>query len=208
MKKVFYLIVVLLVLTNSACKKDKVQLPDNILFQQFNPELQITSVDSMVLHPSGCGYIPVPSDSLASLSLDLNNDGTADHTVNCSSWYQFVSASGPCANYNQSITLIGTSEDNLIAVTSFYNIAEEQYEGNEIGGNQIYYKNSTIMLNSAQAPFSYNFVGDRYLGVQMKIQGKSHFGWIRINKTGSLIRIISCAMNLTPNHSILVGQTE
>ena len=86
---------------------------ESITYTELNPNIQITSVDSLIYHGSGCGYVPSPSDSTASISLDINNDNVVDFTLSCNSWYNFVSASGPCANYNTSIVLSGTVHRQL-----------------------------------------------------------------------------------------------
>src|SRR5690606_29105944 len=95
------------------CKKNT---SDNILHSELQPQIEITPVDSLIAHPT-CGYVPSPSDSTASISLDIDSDGTDDFTVSYKTWYEFLSASSPCnANYNSRIDISGTSEDKTISI--------------------------------------------------------------------------------------------
>jgi len=191
-----------------SCNKESENIPDDIMHYELNPQLELTSVDSLINHPSGCGNIPIPSDSSASLSLDINNDGTNDFSISCLSWYEFVSASGPCANYNTSITIHGTTEKNKISIQENYNTIKTLNFNDIIDNSYNWHENATLMISSAQAPFSTNFNGSVYLGLKLKQDEEEYFGWLYINKSDYLITIMSYAINQTAHNCIHAGQTE
>lgn len=73
----------LITLTIIGCSKNddlkpEIPIADCIVLTELNPNIQITSVDSLILHGSGCGFGPSPSDSSASISVDINNDSIVD----------------------------------------------------------------------------------------------------------------------------------
>lgn len=203
--------IVLFSLVFSSCKKENESTiinNDNIIYTKLLPNIEVTSVDSLIPHGSGCGDIPSPSDSTASVSIDINNDGAIDYILTCSSWYNFVSASGPCVNYNTNILISGTSNENQIAVTGNYNVVNLLGLDNTVDSNRTWTQGGTLMSSSVVAPFSYNFSGNKYIGVRIKNGQLDNFGWIYLNKTGYKITIISYAINLSGNNAISTGQIE
>jgi hypothetical protein len=200
-------ILILISSTIIGCSKDNAIL-DSIAYTELDPSIQITSVDSLVYHGSGCGYVPSPSDSTASISFDINDDSIDDFTITCNSWYNFVSASGPCVNYNTSIVLSGTSDENKVSIAEDYNIVK-RYDLNEVIDNSQQWSNTAmLMLSSATAPFTTNFNGATYLGLKVNTEQGDYFGWIYIDKNGYDVTIISYALNQSINNSIYAGQIE
>lgn len=203
--------IALLIFVISGCTKDvtETQLPtDSIVHTELQPFLEVTSVDTVLSHPSGCGSYPLPADSAASLALDINDDGQSDFTLSCTSWYQFVSASGPCANYNTSIVLTGTSADNQIALSQDYNIVKLFAFGDIISGLGEWANSSTLMLSAATTPFDTDFNGDHYIGLKMTQGQNVYYGWLSINKTDYLMTVKSYALNLTSGNDITAGQIQ
>ena len=195
------------------CSKENNLEPDIpiaecIIYTELDPYFRITSVDSLIPHGSGCGYIPSPSDSTASISLDINNDTVVDFILSCKSWYNFVSASGPCANYNTSIVLSGTSNENKVGISGNYNIVKQYVLNDVIDNSQQWSNTAMLMLSSVSAPFATNFNDTIYLGLKINTDQGDYFGWIYIDKNGYDITVISYAMNQTANSSIDAGQTE
>jgi hypothetical protein len=183
-------------------------IADDIIYTELNPNIQITSVDSLIYHGSGCGYVPSPSDSTASVSFDIDNDNIVDFTLSCNSWYNFVSASGPCANYNTSIVLSGTSNDNKVAISGDYNIVKKYVLNDVIDNSQQWSNTAMLMLSSASAPFATNFNDTVYLCLKINTVQGDYFGWIYIDKNGYDVTVISYAFNQSVNNSIKAGQTE
>ena len=209
MKKAIMMLLLVSFFFNSCEKENEKVAPSNkILYHVLNPSIVVSSVDSLIDHPSGCGYIPSPSDSSASITIDINDDGLMDFTLTCSSWYSFVSASNPCANYNTNITLSGTSNDNKLAITGNYNVVNLFEFNDELNSSQEWSNTGILMLSSALAPFSTNFNGDKYLGLKINQDQEDLFGWIYIDKNGYEITVISYAINQTANISIKAGQIE
>ena len=133
------------------------------MYHELNPQLEVTSVDTLISHPSGCGEVPIPSDSSASIFLDINNDGTNDFSITCSTWYQTISASYPCVNYQKRITISGTNENNKISIQENYNIVKT-FNINDIIDDSDNWGEYAILMGSAQSAFSTNFNGSVYLG--------------------------------------------
>ena len=88
---------------------------------------------------------------------------------------------------------------NTIKTLNFNDIIDDSYNWNE---------NATLMLSSAQAPFSTNFNGSVYLGLKIKQDEEEYFGWLYINKSDYLITVMSYAINQTAQNCIHAGQTE
>lgn len=180
----------------------------SITYTELDPSIQITSVDSLIYHGSGCGYVPSPSDSTASISFDINNDSVVDFTLSCNSWYNFVSASGPCANYNTNIVLTGTSGENKVGIADNYNIVKRYVLNEEIDNSHQWSNTAMLMLSSATAPFATNFNDTVYLGLKINTAQGDYFGWVYIDKNGYDVTVISYALNQSVNSSINAGQTE
>jgi hypothetical protein len=207
MKKILFIVSILSLLL-IGCEKKEILSQDNVLCTELQPSVEISSVHSLVWHPSGCGNVPSPSDSSASISLDINNDGTNDFTIYCSSWYHFVSASIPCGNYNTSMTITGTNSNNQIATNGNFDIAKLYSLGEKIESSGVWKVSSTLMRSSVTYPYGTNFEGSKYLGLKIRQEQNDYFGWLYINKDGYVITVMSYAINLTVNNSIITGQTE
>jgi hypothetical protein len=199
-----------------SCKKDVVpeENPNvnpaqgTIYAVELMPDIELSSVDSMVWHPSGCGYVPSPADSSMSVSLDINGDGAMDFTLNCASWYQTVSSANACTAYHMSMTISATSSDNFVTVQGNYNAIERYNSGDTIVQNASWMNNGTLMLASATAPFSTNFSGPAYLGLKLLMPDGAHYGWLSVEKIGTKLLIYAHGYNELANDLILAGQTQ
>lgn len=202
--KLYTAVFALLVLVS--CKKEESK--SGILFTQPDPFIQVTSVDALIPHGSGCGLVPSPADSTASVTLDINNDGLGDFNLSCVSWYDFVSASSPCANYNTRIILSGTSNTNQVSVSGNYDIVTRYDLAQTIDDVQDWSNSAVIMMNSATVPFSADFNGTAYLGVKVETNQGDHFGWIEVYKNFYQVEISSYAINQQAGSPIQAGQIE
>ena len=201
-------ILLLFCVTLIGCKKEKNSKKDSVKYTEFQPTLKVTSVDTIVAHGSGCGYVVLPTDTAASISIDINSDGVDDFKLECGSWYSFVSNSNPCANYNKNITITGYSNDNSVAVKDEYNVASTFEVNAVINNSQKWNNNAMLMLLATQAPFTTNFTGNKYIGLRMQMGENIHFAWLYLNKTDYTITVISSAINQTVGNSIRTGQKE
>lgn len=188
-----------------ACRKETTLDDSVILWKEFSPSIHLSCVDTMVPHPSGCGLIPIPSDSTSMVLLDVDSDGITDFEVTCTTWYQFVSASGPCANYNSSMIISGTSTNNEIATTGNWNEFYHFNIGELINANNQWMNYSTLQLHAAQGPFGADFNGLQYAGVRMKKDGEFHYGWVLFEKTDYNLYIRSVGIQTCPQLEIKAG---
>lgn len=183
-----------------SCKKDITS--DTIIYHELDLPIKITSVDSLIQDPS-CGHILSPSYNTVSSSLDINNDGVVDFTLTCKTWHYLLSMSYPCANYNNSIIISGTSESNTVSVSQAYSTKLKSFNFNEIiGTHPNWNKDARLMYYSPQYDSYYDFNGSVYIGLKVG----DDFGWLYLNKDTYLITIMSYAINQTDNNSIRAGQ--
>lgn len=204
--------VILLSVFALSCKKDEQPpppQPDNILHTELQTYLEVTAADTAIVHPAGCGTIPFPSDSSASLSFDVNNDGVDDYTIQCDSWYNYVSSLYPCSNYNSVIQLSGTNTNNLVFYTGSHPTAK-RYDSTAVINNYYAAHQNGFLLRTGSGvyPWGCDFNGDAYLGIKMIDGNDEYFGWVHLNKTDFLITLKSYALNLTPNNPINAGQIQ
>ena len=66
-----------------SCNDDDLEpLPDDIYYAVVTSDTTVTSIDHFFPHPWTGAPIPVPSDTVASIKLDVDNDGTDDLEFN------------------------------------------------------------------------------------------------------------------------------
>ena len=200
------LLVVSFIFIVSACRTDSHEDDAVIIHTEYSPAVLLTCVDSVIQHPSGCGMIPVPTDSTSSIQIDMDQNGTFDFSITCSTWYQFVSASGPCANYNSSMIISGSSDSNEIALGSLYNTAKYFEFGDEIFDENSWSHISTLQLHVATAPFQTDFVDEKYVGIRMRSPVGYQYGWILLEKIGFKLYVKSSGIQTCPTKAIQAGQ--
>jgi len=189
----------------AACRRDSNGDDAAIIHSQYTPAILLTCVDSVIQHPSGCGMIPVPTDSTSTIQIDMDQNGTFDFSITCSTWYQFVSASGPCANYNSSMIISGSSDSNEIALGSLYNTAKDFEFGDEIFDENSWFHISTLQLHVATAPFQTDFVDEKYVGIRMRSSVGYQYGWILLEKIGFKLYVKSSGIQTCPTKAIQAG---
>lgn len=166
----------------------------------------VTSIDTIVNHPSGCGTVPSPSDSLDVDSLDLNYDGTYDSYISAKSWYQFVSASYPCANYSHSIVLAGTLNEIQFSKTGMYNQVKVFDENELIDSTQEWMGSVMFNLYVPNAPFSCSYQGEHYVGYRFLKNGGFQYGWLKVRSANYGVRITKVALNKTVEMGMPAGK--
>ncbi len=195
-----------------SCDKEKEpELKDKIIHLDLTPDLTLHAVDSVGFHPSGLcqEVIPFPSDSTVIVDLDINLDGDSDFRFTYSTFYEWVSASSPCANYNSTLEVSGMNADNKIMVAN-----EDIHEisvlenGDLINTDQLFSDNAIIYRDNAMA-FLYfgDFSGEGFIGI--KLFG-GELGWIKLNfqKDSFTCAIMEYGYNKTINSQIAAGQIE
>jgi hypothetical protein len=200
---------IILALLFSSCTKEKTPFESekfDIQIISVDSTKRICSIDHLVLHPSGCGNVPSPSDSLDVDSLDLDGNGLIDSYIYAKTWYNFISASYPCANYNHSIVISGTNTDIQFSKIQPYNQVKLFEETALVDLSSTWDYSVVLSLSVQQAPFSCYFDGTHYLGYRMKnIQGYS-YGWIKVRSESFGVRLIDAALNRTIDMGIPAGR--
>lgn len=193
-----------------SCKKDRhkdLRLPDNILYHKFDPDLSARSVRYFQYVTPYCGDVPVPSDSLTSLQVDLNNDSTVD--------FKFIinheglpdwPGSAHCPHLHFNIAIFSENDKVWLSVTGTSGTPVMLHDtiNGVISGNCIW--ETTCLLRSQYvwvlAGFETDFT-DSYIGIKIY----NNYGWIHIRPSSlNGIEISEFAINRTENNSIRAGQ--
>ncbi len=190
----------------AACRRDSNGDDAAIIHSQYTPAILLTCVDSVIQHPSGCGMIPVPTDSTSTIQIDMDQNGTFDFSITCSTWYQFVSASGPCANYNSSMIVSGITTANEISIGNIYNASRYYNYGEEISEQGTWFNSSLLQLHVATAPFQTDFDNEKYVGIRMGSPSEYQYGWILLEKIGFKLYVKSSGIQTCRTKAIQAGQ--
>ncbi len=150
--------------------------------------------------------IPVPTDSISTIQIDMDQNGTFDFSITCSTWYQFISASGPCANYNSSMIVSGITPDNEIAIGNSYNASRYINYGEEISEQGTWLNSSLLQLHVATAPFQTDFNGEKYIGIRIKTSEGFRYGWILFEKTSYVLYVKSTGIQTCASKAIQAGE--
>lgn len=192
-----------------SCTKDKTQFESekfDIQLISVDSTKRICSIDHLVFHPSGCGNVQSPTDSLDEDSLDLDSNGLIDSYIYAKSWYNFISASNPCVNYNHSIAISGTNTDIQFAKIQPYNQVELFEENTTIDSLNKWDYSVVLSLSVQQAPFSCNFDGIHYIGYRMKNAQGYSYGWIKVISDLFGVKLVDAALNRTLDMGIPAGR--
>lgn len=223
-KTILYIFVVIGSLFFYTCKKDAAIMtptpvstptpiaPDSINYTDI---ADISLISTTVMHPSMCGVIPSPNDTTMSDSIDIDLDGIFDMKFVNTHYYNPVSASSPCVNYN---CYIQVNMINIIDTIAFYNneywwidnLYLNDTIDNDLNYNYFNYPFNNLIISyhcQSGPPGIHNFTGEKYLGFKMFRSGKTMFGWVRIESIGyNGVIIKDFAINKTNNNPILCGQ--
>ncbi|MEN9743396.1 MAG: hypothetical protein RLZZ65_1201 [Bacteroidota bacterium] len=189
-----------------ACTKDKIHVEPSILYQEMNPSEYFTCVDTVIAHPSGCGWIVQPSDSMEARTIDLDADGEADFNITCTSWYHMLSASYPCVNYNTSIIISGVDTNTFVATQGLYNESRKYAVSDSILPSDQWRSSAALLLFVQQAPFATNFEGSAYFGLKMKKNNEAWYAWLELEKNQYKIRVLSHAIKQGQSAGIKAGE--
>lgn len=208
LKVVFqYLIstIIILVLLQ-ACTKDKIHLEPQMIHHELNNAEFFTCVDTIVAHPSGCGSVILPADSIEERLIDLDFDGNSDFKISCTSWYNFVSASYPCANYNTSIIISSMDTNAFIATTGMFNDSRKYALSDSIRSTDQWRSSAALLLDVQQAPFATTFEGSAFFGLKMNKNNEEWYAWLKLEKDQYKIRVLAYAIKLGQSSGIKAGE--
>ena len=141
--------------------------------------------------------------------LDLNHDGTIDFLIKRQS-------SGTQFSWFDSL---GAKEAFGNAVEGGNNLADALYNGASIGSRRQFtsntYRSGERMFTSGcniepscGSTGQWKNVNRRYLGLKFQIDGKTHYGWARLNVSGFTGTLTGYAYETVANKSIRAGQTS
>jgi len=211
MKHFFLIIGVISMIIISCDEETETELKDKIIYVDLSADLTLHPVDSVGFHPSGLcqEVIPFPSDSTVIVDLDINQDGDDDFRFTYSTFYEWVSASSPCANYNSTLQVSGLKADNKIMVANEdMNEISVLENGDLINSDQLFSDNAIIYRDNAMA-FLYfgDFLGEGFIG--FKLSG-GELGWIKLDfqKDSFTCEIMEYGYNETINSQMTAGQME
>jgi hypothetical protein len=213
MKNIGYFITILTILV--ACNKDSknqnIKYSDNIRYQDLIPGKIIHSVRYFErnMDPESCGDDPIPEDSSAIFSIDMDGDSIADFMIGAGHSVSDGQGSIHCAHIIYSIGIGGLQPGDSISITSSNDchdaaIKYDTITNVNITNNSLWQKSATLKVG-AQGMIWYQWAsfGDMYIGVKIT----NHFGWIHVEPApfnGIIIK--EFALNLTPHNSIKAGQ--
>jgi len=141
-------------------------------------------------------------------NLDLNRDKITDFSV-----VNFYTTTCPdsCVQVLYLKPAAGNSE-----VESVKHFAAAMNKGSVVGPKAHFLAGSAVMREAFSTQPSvgpWNNVKNRYLGFRFQIKGKIHYGWARLNVTGSGLGTIVATMTgyayeTIPNKAIVAGRTQ
>ncbi len=204
----YILIFVLICSMLISCKRD---VSDNIIYIDLKPDLILHPVDSVGMHPSGLcqEVIPFPSDSTLKVDLDIDKDGIDDFRFTYTTFYEWVSASNPCANYNSTLQIAGLLTENKIFIEN-ENMREVRVleKGDLICANQLSANNAIIYRDNSMSSLNFeDFSGEGFIGFKLS---DGELGWIKLDfqKDSFTCTILEYGYNEVINSQITAGQIE
>jgi hypothetical protein len=144
-------------------------------------------------------------------NLDLNHDKITDFSV-----VNFFTT-GCVDSCVQDLYLKPAAGNSEVgSIKSNFHFAAAMKKGSAIGPKAHFVTGSAIMREAFSAQSSvgpWNNVKNRYLGFKFQIKGKTHYGWARLNVTGSGLGTIVATMTgyayeTIPNKAIVAGKTK
>jgi hypothetical protein len=154
-----------------------------------------------------------------SFNLDLNHDGVIDFTLR---GRYFTRSMSTFISVLSAIPAAGNGADGWTAVQHGLSSTQVQHyafalkAGAKIGGAQYFVGQQIASVIAGPGGYYYDGswvnVKNRYLGLQFKIKGATHYGWARLSVRVQKLRVTAIltgyAYETVANKSVVVGQTE
>lgn len=207
--KLILFLLVIGFLSITSCKDDPMIEPDKIYFKEFQPYVELTSVDTFYNSYPNC-QTPSPLNGSVDFYVDIDSNGVNDFKITIRHFYKNISPH-PCVNYNYVIGIYGSSSENFVSGIGEWNIPKYFTIGELIDSTLQWDNISTILydVNYMGGPYGgADFIGDKYMGLSIDYGENRNFAWLRINKNGFKITIKSFAINFAQNKPIKAGQKE
>ncbi|MBN2662603.1 MAG: hypothetical protein JXR68_03040 [Bacteroidales bacterium] len=206
-----FIIIIFVVLLFVSCDKKTPpvhEILDKISYQNFDPNIEINTVKSFSPSPVplNCNDIPAPSDSAVLFYFDFNSDSINDFVLNVSHSLYDYNYCGHCAVFTYSITIMGLSPGDSIALTDyqfpvvkFYNSSDTILFDNYWGDYA-----QIQLLEGCALPYHTDF-SEGYIALKTD----SNLVYLNVNKMPfNGISINSFGINNTKGRSIVCGQSE
>lgn len=146
-----------------------------------------------------------------SYNLDLNNDKNNDFTITLDSYEDWGFLEIFAITYGGIIS-VDPWYTNCIPLeneSKIYNLVGSKNGERYASGGIISVSDCVGNLGTAGCGYDWSGKNDKYLGLRIKINGKMHYGWARMNVTSLTQWVVKdYAYNATPNMPILAGQME
>jgi len=157
------------------------------------------SIYSQITHNDIADFTFTP-DTGATIDIDFNNDGTPEFTLD-----------------EQGGGTVGTFFDpnlvNFFGTGTFadghgWDIIKSLNNGDLIDTSGVFDAMGDAYINAFWANANEMFPeGDSYIGVRFKLGANTHYGWMHVNSTASVITLLDYAYNDTPYAAINAGAT-
>jgi hypothetical protein len=192
-----------------ACENDKPEPRDKIVYIDFEPDIEISTIRDYYTHQNQycTEKFPLPKDTLVYFDLDINNDSIIDFQfiVSHSEQYSTVYC-GKCRYYTTSLIKIKPMNPNVY-INEVYWI--QNYDATQIipSSDSWWTNNTTTALieGGCMNYGPYLSFRETYWGFKLD----DMFGWIHVERLPhNGLRIKELAYNLNKNSSIKAGQKE
>ncbi len=213
-----YFLVLIAIPLLLTCRKDAGLLPKPV--EQIVPDsIVYTDISDSCITPIRyytavnlyCSHSPVPTDTTVFITIDIDNDAVADFKIEVSDSYSSYcsSPSNPCPYiiYSAKVYSLDT---NYFASDKFTQLSNPyMYSlGESISNSNKWSSGASLGLSACYA--SYNFSGDKYIGLKIHKNGKTYFGWMMLSEDYDNWKFYlkSYAINYSDNKPILAGQIK
>jgi hypothetical protein len=144
-------------------------------------------------------------------NLDLSHDKVTDFTVG-----NFFTTTCPDSCFQALYLKPAAGNSEVGSIKSYAHFAAAMKQGAVIGPKAHFLTGSAIMREAFSTQPSigpWNNVKNRYLGLKFQIKGKTHYGWARLNVTGSGLGTIVATMTgyayeTIPDKALIAGKTS
>ena len=190
---------------------------DSIHHKVLSPYVILNPITNLVMHPSGCGYVFNPHDTITTYDLDLDSNGVADLQFLSKAYYEFHSASSPCVNYLRSTNISALNSSDSLGFIPYTPINMYIFKtlfhslGDTIDGTNRFQSQSGFSFYVYMGMSSPEAIhgGDFYLPLKRTLNNKTMYGWMKIDTIGyGGIIIKEYAINNTNGNKIICGQTH
>jgi len=208
MKNRFLILMAIIFVIMISCDKEKEDIKsDDILFSELSSPIIASTVRDWDIEDRGvCSVdIPIPSDSLSIIDLDINNDAENDFRITLShNYFEPTEYCGHCSVYRYDIKIQGIGVSDSIACVDQSYIPSYFCSSDTIAVDNDWTNDAILIMKNRCAMISFD-IEDEFIGFKHGNQ----IGWIKIQSTSDNgVKIESYAINLTENRKILAGQTE